>query len=522
MRAARAAAALFAILLLQGLDQPAGAAERRVPDGEYGSAAPTGFSASRESRWQSRASRPATVTIQADSARAAGSLLARSRAPLETPLLERLTSVLGTALLVLFGWLLSVNRRAIDWRLVGYGIALQVVFAVLVLKTTPGQLFFSVVNDTFVKLLGFTREGARFLFGNLVDPNVPVGRPAGDPASAPIPGAGVTAWAHTGAFFAFSVLPTIIFFSSLMAVLYHLGVLQRLVALFAWVMRRSLRTSGAETLSASANIFVGMTEAPLMIRPFVSRMTRSELMCVMTGGFATVAGGVMAAYVGLLSPWFPDIAGHLLAASIMSAPAAIVFAKLMVPETDEPVTRGAGRIEVPSPDVNLIDTATRGAGEGLHLALNVGAMLLAFIALIALLDAGVGWVGSLARVPGLTLEGILGWLLAPLALAMGVPPRDAVEVGALLGIKTVLNEFVAYLRLADDLARGTGLEPRSVIIATYALCGFSNLASIAIQIGGIGGMAPERRSELSQLGLRAMIAGSLACFMTATIAGSIL
>ncbi|MFN2433104.1 MAG: NupC/NupG family nucleoside CNT transporter [Gemmatimonadota bacterium] len=438
----------------------------------------------------------------------------------DTPLGLRALSLAGTLLLIGLAWLLSDDRRAVDWRVVGWGLGLQLLFAVLVLKTGPGQVFFAAVNDAFVKLLGFTQEGARFIFGNLVDMNVPVGTPAGEPASgAPIPPGGVTAWARTGAYFAFTVLPTIIFFSSLMTLLYYLRVLQGVVRFFAWIMRRTMRTSGAETLAASANIFVGQTEAPLMVKPFVSSMTRSELMCLMAAGFANTAGGVMAAYVGLLSPYFPDIAGHLLAATIMSAPAAIAFSKLMVPETEQPVTRGDVRVEVPSPDVNAIDATTRGASEGLSLALNVGAMLLAFIALIALVNAAVGWAGGLVGVEGLTLQALLGWALAPLALAMGVAPADAVEVGSLLGVKTVVNEFVAYLQLADGLGAGTDLSPRSVIIATYALSGFANFSSIAIQIGGIGGIAPERRQDLSRLGLRAMVAGSFASFQTATIAG---
>ena len=407
--------------------------------------------------------------------------------------------------------------------MVGWGIGLQVLFALLVLKTRPGELFFAGVNEAFIGLLGFAREGARFIFGNLVEQNVPVGQPVGEPAAgAPLPPENVTGWARTGAYFAFSVLPTIIFFSSLMTLLYHLRVLQWLVRFFAWVMRRTMRTSGAETLAAAANIFVGQTEAPLMVKPFVRAMTRSELFCLMAAGFANTAGGVMAAYVGLLSPYFPMIAGHLLAASIMSAPAAIAFSKIMYPETEKPVTRGTARIDVETQDVNVIDAATRGAGEGLTLALNVGAMLLAFIALIALVNAGVGWLGGLAGFEDLTLQRILGWLLAPLAIAMGVPPSDAVQVGSLMAVKTVVNEFVAYLQLAGELEGGTGLSPRSVIIATYALSGFANFASIAIQIGGIGGIAPERRQDLSRLGLRAMVAGSLASFQTATIAGMLI
>src|SRR5690606_8580219 len=293
--------------------------------------------------------------------------------------------------------------------------------------------------------------------------------------------------------------------------------------------------SGAETLSAAGNIFLGQTEAPLMVKPFVATMTNSELMAIMVGGFATVAGGVMAAYVGMLVAYVPDIAGHLLAASVMSAPAALAVAKLMVPEKGEPETRGTLKVAVESPDANVIDAAARGAGEGLTLALNVGAMLLAFIALIALINSLLGWVGDTVGLTALlrdvgalgadqrvTLDVLLGWVLAPIAWLMGVPWEDAVQVGALLGIKTVLNEFVAYLQLATLVGEGADLSPRSVIIASYALCGFANFASIAIQIGGIGGIAPSRRSDLARLGLRAMIGGALAAFMTATIAGMIL
>jgi CNT family concentrative nucleoside transporter len=308
--------------------------------------------------------------------------------------------------------------------------------------------------------------------------------------------------------------------------------MQAIVKGAAWVMMRTMRTSGAETLSAAGNIFLGQTEAPLLIKPFVGTMTMSELMAVMTGGFATVAGGVMAAFVGMLIAFFPDIAGHLLAASVMSAPAALVFAKLMYPEKEEPVTRGELRVHVENPDANAIDAAARGAGEGLTLAANVGAMLLAFIALIALLNALLGLVGEWTGLNGLlaslgwigeggriTLEWLLGWMFAPLAWLMGVPWQDAFVVGSLLGVKTAVNEFVAYLQLSSMLAGGGDLAPRSILIATYALCGFANFSSIAIQIGGIGGLAPHRRSDLARLGLRAMIAGTLAAFMTATVAG---
>jgi CNT family concentrative nucleoside transporter len=307
-----------------------------------------------------------------------------------------------------------------------------------------------------------------------------------------------------------------------MAVLYHLGIMQKAVKGVAWVMQRTMRTSGAETLTAAGNIFVGQTEAPLLIRPFVERMTVSELMAVMTAGFATVAGGVMAAYVGMLVGTFPDIAGHLMAASVMSAPAALVVAKLMVPESGQPETAGTLEISVARPDVNVIDAAARGASEGLHLALNIGAMLIAFIAFIYMFNGILGWAGGLVGLEGLTLETILGWLLAPLAWIMGVPWADAPVVGSLMGVKTVLNEFFAYLQLGSMLAGPHDLDPRSIVIATYALAGFANFSSIAMQIGGIGSLAPSRRHDLARIGLRAMIGGSIAAFMTATVAGMIL
>jgi concentrative nucleoside transporter, CNT family len=452
-------------------------------------------------------------------------------ADMETSFGARLVSLLGVVALLLIGWLLSVDRRVIPWRIIGWGLGLQFIFAVLILKTNQGEWVFRQVNTGFVALLGFTEQGARFLFGNLVQSNVPVG--TGDRfAFVETPGM----VASTGAYFAFTVLPTIVFFASLMAVLYHFGVMQLVVRAFAWVMVRTMRTSGAETLSAAGNIFVGQTEAPLLVKPFIGRMTQSELMAVMTGGFATVAGGVMAAYVGFLIAFFPDVAGHLLAASVMSAPAALVFAKLMYPEKEIPETAGAvARTAAQSSDANVIDAAARGAGEGLTLAFNVGAMLLAFIALLALLNALIAGLGSATGLTGLlqqqalmpagsslSLQVILGWLFAPLAWLMGVPWQDATTIGGLLGIKTAANEFVAYIQLGGLLAGDAGLQPRSVVIATYALCGFANFSSIAIQIGGLGGIAPARRSDLARIGLRAMAAGTLAAFMTATIAGLLL
>lgn len=451
-------------------------------------------------------------------AQTAAEQLAQARQGLDTPFAARLMGVVGIAAMLAIAWLLSANRRRVNWRLVGFGVGLQAVFGVLVLKTGVGRGLFHAANVAFTRLLGFTEEGARFIFGNLVRNNVPVGVPGGAPNDmAPI--AEPQAWAATGAYFAFSVLPTIIFFSSLMSVLYYLGVMQWIVRGLAWVMQRFLGTSGAETLSAAGNIFVGQTEAPLLIKPFVGRMTYSELNTVMVGGFATIAGGVMAAYVGMLSPYFPDIAGHLLTASVMNAPAGLVISKLLVPEVDEPATRGTLKLEVERREANVIDAAASGAGQGLQLALNVGAMLLAFIALIALINFGVGAVGSLFGRTDLSLQIIFGWLFAPLAWLMGVPWGDAGTVGSLIGVKAVVNEFVAYLQLAGTLESGAAVSPRAAVIATYALLGFANLSSIAIQIGGIGGLAPERRGDLSRLGLRAMIGGNLAAFMSASLAG---
>ncbi|MDI9630073.1 MAG: NupC/NupG family nucleoside CNT transporter [Acidobacteriota bacterium] len=399
-----------------------------------------------------------------------------------------LLSLLGLVVMIGLAWLLSIDRRAIRWRPVLVGTALQFGFALVILRTTPGQKFFAVLGDIVRAFLDFTDAGAIFVFGER----------------------------FKDFYFAFKVLPTIIFFSSFITVLYYLGVLQWVVKLFARVMVRFMGTSGSESLSASANIFVGQTEAPLLIKPYVDSLTKSELMAVMTGGFATIAGGVMAAYVGMgISP------EHLLAASVMSAPAALVMAKLMFPEKEHSVTAGKVEVEVERPWANVIDAAASGAADGLKLALNVGAMLIAFIGLIALVNAALQKGGALFGFEGLTLEWLIGWVGAPLAWVMGVDWSEAHRVGQLLGIKTVVNEFVGYVELQKMIEAGE-LSTRAQVIATYALCGFSNLSSIAIQIGGIGGIAPERKQDLARLGLRAMIAGSLACFQTATIAGILL
>jgi len=438
-----------------------------------------------------------------------------ARAGLDTPIAERLIGLLGIATMIGLAVLLSYDRRRINWRLVGVGLALQVSFGLIVLKTAPGRRFFDFVGGAVTGLLGFQEQGARFVFGNLVQSNVPVG----------VPGAGgaldATAGyvANTGAYFAFNVLPTIIFFSALMSVLYYLNVMQVIVKGIAWVMQKTLGTSGAETLSASGNIFVGQTEAPLLIKPFVRTMTQSELLTVMVGGFATVAGGVMAAYIGMLSGYFPNIASHLLAASVMNAPAGLFLAKIIRPETEVPITKGTLRMEIEKTDSNVIEAAAGGAAQGVQLAINVAAMLMAFVALVALLNYGLGALGGLVGHPELSLQLILGQLLRPLAWVMGTPWQDTAYVGGLIGVKTSLNEFVAYAQFAGDMSAGVAMEPRSAIILTYALLGFANFSSIAIQIGGIGGLAPERRGEIARFGLRAMIAGNLAAFISASIAG---
>ncbi|MBI4678496.1 MAG: NupC/NupG family nucleoside CNT transporter [Elusimicrobia bacterium] len=414
---------------------------------------------------------------------------------------QQVVSVFGTVIMVFFGWLLCGQKKAIRWRTIFWGSALQIIFALLVLKTPPGRWFFAFMNDVINAVLSFQTEGGKFVFGSLA---IPFGQQG-----------------TMGFFFAFQVLTTIIFFSSLMSVLYYMGVMQKIVLFFAKIMAATCRTSGAESLSASANIFVGQTEAPLLIRPYVEEMTESELMCVMVGGMATVAGGVMAAYVGMLKPYFPDIAGHLLAASVMSAPAALVMAKIMIPETGKPKTMGTVKIEYQDPSINVIEAAASGASVGLQLALNVGTMLIAFMALLAMANGGLhlvfGWFGR----PDIGLEQLLGWAFSPLAWVMGVPWKDCTFIGQLMGEKTVLNEFVAYTHFAQYMqTRGPGaVDYRSFVIATYALCGFSNFLSIGIQIGGIGAIAPSRKQDLAKLGIRALIGGSLASFMTATIAG---
>jgi len=490
----------------------------------------------------------------------------------------------GLAVLLGIAAAFSNNKRSIDWQLVATGVILQIMFAALVLLVPGGKDVFDALGKGFVAVLGFVGVGSNFIFGSLMDTS------------------------KFGFIFAFQVLPTIIFFAALMGVLYYLGVMQWIVRIMALAITKVMRVSGAETTSVCASVFIGQTEAPLTVRPYIARMTESELITMMIGGMAHIAGGVLAAYVGMLSGGDPVEAAfyakHLLAASIMAAPATLVIAKILIPETGIPLTRGTVKMEVEQHASNVIDAAASGAADGLKLALNIAAMLLAFIALIALLNwplnalgnfsstqltptgltaslvilgivaaismgllvlymaptlradlaarlrqrIGIGWVAALALislimlvivlVPGssinesmsalvgrrfeLGLESILGYLMAPIAWVIGVPWQDATIVGSLIGQKIVINEFVAYLQLADIIkngADGVMLTDQGKLIATYALCGFANFSSIAIQIGGIGGLAPERRADLARFGMRAVLGGSLATFMTATIAG---
>ena len=458
--------------------------------GLFGALGTAAFSVGAAKDSPASSSAPAANPIQAEMA-------VRRAAEAPTSLLERSLSFFGLFALLGLCWLMSTDRRKIDWRLVAWGMALQLLFGVIVLKTAPGLWFFSKLNDGALALLGFTQEGVKFLFSSFL--------------TGQIEGPMVN--------FAFNVLPTIIFVSSLMTVGYYLGVMQWIVDLIAIVMHKTMRTSGAETLSTAANIFVGQTEAPLVVKPYIAEMTNSELMAVMVGGFANTAGGVLAAYVGMLHQYFPDIAGHLIAQSVMSAPAALVCAKIAMPETLTPKTLGHVKMGREKIDANVIDAAARGASEGLSLAFNVAAMLLAFIALIAMRNALIRIAGALAGYPQLSLEMILALAGWPIARLMGVPTQDCWTVGKLIGVKTVLNEFVAYLQLTDILKTGQPLTHRSIVIVSYALSGFANFSSIAIQIGGISGIAPTRRHDLAKLGLKAMAVGAIATFMTATIAG---
>ncbi|WP_291987133.1 NupC/NupG family nucleoside CNT transporter [Luteitalea sp.] len=410
----------------------------------------------------------------------------------------KVQSLVGLLVLLAIAFAWSSDRKAIDRKTVAWGLGLQIVIALIVLRTTPGRDAFAAAGRGINWLLDFGSVGSAFVFG-----------PLGDKTVWPrvMTGALGEEGARYSVLFAFQVLPTIIFIASLFAILYYLGVMQLVVRVFAVGMRFVMKASGAETLNVAASIFMGQTEAPLTIRPYLAKMTQSELMTVMTSGMAHISGGIMAAYV-----LFGIEAQHLLTAVIMTAPGTLMMAKMFVPETQVPETMGSVTLETERTDVNIIDAAGRGTSEGLMLALNVGAMLISFLALIALVNALLG-------LAGLSLQQIFGWVFAPIAWSMGVPWQDAGSIGNLLGTRMVLNEFVAYSQLGTMKAT---LDPRSFTIATFALCGFANFSSIGMQVGGIGALAPQRRSDLARLGFRAMMAGTLANFVTATIAGFLL
>ncbi len=411
--------------------------------------------------------------------------------------MERLISFLGLVVFVALAWLMGERRKSIDLRIVLGGLLLQFGLALFIFKTPIGAAVFQAVGYFFESLLGFVDAGTSLVFGE----------------------------EYMHHFFAFKVLPTIIFFSSLMFVLYHLGLFQKIVEAFAWVMRRTLGTSGAETVSAAANVFVGQTEAPLIVGPYVESMTKSELMALMVGGFATIAGGVMAAYVSMGVD-----AVHLLSASVISAPAALLVSKLMIPETEQSATMGHVSVQVEKKHANVVHAASEGALEGLKLTLNVAAMLIAVLALVALVNAVLsatgGWIGGLFGYDhwDWSMSNIFGYVFAPFAWLMGVPWVDALHAGELMGMKMVFNEFIAYAQMVEwqQPDSGIALSERSTLILTYALCGFANFGSIGIQIGGIGGIAPKRRADLARLGIRAMIGGTLAMMMTACVAGILL
>jgi len=415
-------------------------------------------------------------------------------------IMPKLISFLGLCMMLVLAWAFSEDRKRVHLRLIVTGMLFQLVFALLILKTTPGRLVFDALEQCVNGIIACGNEGSSFIFGD----------------------------GFREHYFAFSVLPLIVFFSSLTAVLFHWGVIQKIVKLLAWSMVRVMDVSGSESLAAAANVCLGHTEAPLLVRPYLESMTRSEIMAMLTGGMATISGSVMAAFVGLgIDP------GHLLAASIMSAPASLVIAKIMVPEREVSLTKGQVRVEVPSQGRNVIDAACNGASIGLKLALNVGAMVLAFVCLIALinwgLERGQFFVIYLMRgaeaaeeitvAAPLTFERIMGWIFCPFAWIMGVRSEDVLKVSSLLGEKTVLNEFIAYM---DLIKLREQISPRSFTIATYALCGFANFGSVAVQIGGIGSMVPSRREDIAQLSLRSMVGGTLAGFTTACVVGMLI
>ncbi len=404
--------------------------------------------------------------------------------------MARFISFLGLFIMMGIAWLLSNNRKKMDWRVIIGGVVLQFLLALAIIRTDLGNTFFVWSKDFITTIIEMSDAGAVFLFGESFKDH----------------------------FFAFKVLPTIIFASTLSYILFYLGILQKVVESMAWVMKKVMNISGAESLVTAANVFIGQTEAPLFVKPYLKSMTQSEIMVMMTGGMATVAGGVLAAYVG-----FGVSAGHLLAASIMSAPAAIVIAKILYPELEKSPTFGTVRIDLHHDEVNVFEAACKGAAEGLKLALNVGAMLIAFISLVKLINVGLGHIGDWMGF-ALSMEYILGRLFQPIAFCMGISWEESFLVGEMLGTKVVVNEFLSYIQLGEYISGGKVgmLSDRAIIITTYALCGFANFSSIAIQVGGIGALEPIRKRDFARHGLRAMIGGTLAAFMTACIAGVLL
>jgi concentrative nucleoside transporter, CNT family len=402
--------------------------------------------------------------------------------------MERAVSALGILVFIAISYALSVNRQAIKWRTIAWGLGLEFAFAILILKTPWGSNLFEFLGDVVTNFLSYSDVGAKFVFGDNFQDH----------------------------FFAFKILPTIIFFSAFISIMYHYGILQWVVKGFAWLMMKTMKTSGAESLSTAGNIFLGPTESPLIVKPYVATMTQSELFAVMTGGFATVAGGVLGAYLSFGVP-----KQHLVAAFFMTAPTALVVSKLLYPETEIPDTAGNVKMDVKSTYVNAIDAATTGAIDGVKLAVNVGVMIIAFLGLLAVVNGIFGWFGVRVGLPQLSLEWILSFFMAPIAFLMGIPWQDCMQVGALLGKKTILNEFLAYKDL-QELIIQKKISERAIIIATYALCNFANVGSIGITIGGIAGMAPKRQHDLARMGVKSMIGGLLAGFITAAIAGMLI
>lgn len=411
--------------------------------------------------------------------------------------MDRWIGLIGIVVILGIAYAFSTNRKAIRWYTVGWGFALQILFAFLVLYWEAGKNALERFSFAITGAISYADQGGSFIFGWLAGPMDALGQATGLPIR--------------GYIFGFKVLPIIIFIAAFFTIMYYLGIMQKIVQGMAWVMRRLMKVSGAESLAVAANVFIGQTEAPILIAPYIPTMTRSEILTMMTGGMAHVSGAVLLAYVAMGIP-----AEYLITASVMAAPGAIMMAKILLPETETPVTMGEVKLKVEKTHTNVIDAAASGAGQGMTLVINIVAMLIAFIALIALLNGFLGWVGGLFGYPEFQLQTVFGWVLWPLAVVMGVPIKDAATVADLIGNKTVINEFFAYAKMSTVQA---GMSEKARIIASFALCGFANFSSIGIQIGGIGGLAPTRKSDIAQLGFRALLGGSLASFMTATIAG---